>query len=156
MGTFLSAALDALPGLGLATLFGSILGLNRQLHRKPAGLRTHALVALGSALVCQAITRYAPADPDATSRVLQGIVTGIGFVGAGVIMHHDNENRVEGLTTAASIWLAAMLGLSCGTGQVAEAAVALTIALLVLIVGGKLERGFARLLRNKVDNDPSA
>ena len=154
MGTFLSAALDALPGLGLATLFGSILGLNRQLRRKPAGLRTHALVALGAALACQTITRYAPADPDATSRVLQGIVTGIGFVGAGVIMHHDSENRVEGLTTAASIGLAAMLGVSSGTGRGAEAAVALAIALVVLIVGGKVERSFARLFRG--DGDPPA
>ncbi len=154
MGAFLSTALDALPSLGLATLFGSILGLNRQLHRKPAGLRTHALVALGAALVCRTTVSYAPADPDATSRVLQGIVTGIGFIGAGVIMHHDSENRVEGLTTAASIWLAAMLGLSCGTGRVAEATLALVIALLVLIVGGKLERSFARLFRG--DDDSSA
>ena len=125
--------------LTTATLIGGTLGLNRQLHRKPAGLRTQAMVALGAALA------GAIGGGDA-SRVIPGVLTGIGFLGAGVIIHHDADHRVEGLTTAASIWVAGILGLSCGTGHSLEATETLVLALLVLIVGGVLERAFCRLM----------
>src|SRR5436309_13369161 len=103
--------------LGSAVLAGAILGVNRDLHRKPAGLRTHALVCLGSAVVVVIVESMPQAGADAVSRVIQGVVTGVGFIGAGVILHHDTEHRVEGLTTAASLWLAALLGGPCVGGH---------------------------------------
>ena len=84
--------------LGGAVLAGAILGVNRDLHRKPAGLRTHALVCLGSAVVVVIVASMTDAGADAVSRVIQGVVTGVGFIGAGVILHHDTEHRVEGKT----------------------------------------------------------
>src|ERR1700749_1116842 len=87
----------------IAFLFGGLLGLNRELHGKPAGVRTHALVCIGAAAATLAALYSpdgAPADPNATSRVIQGILTGIGFLGAGVILH-DPPGHVSGLTTAA-------------------------------------------------------
>ncbi|KPC53076.1 MgtC/SapB family protein [Amantichitinum ursilacus] len=132
--------------LGSATVLGAVLGLNRQLHRKPAGLRTHAMVALGSALASLTIERVSGAGPDAVSRAMQGVITGIGFIGAGVIIHHRQVDRVEGLTTAASIWLASMMGLACGGGEVGIAASALFFALLLLVFGGGFEKAFVRLV----------
>src|SRR5690242_14292326 len=92
--------------LGCAVLAGAVIGLDRELRRKPAGLRTHALVSLGAAITLIATVAASHGAPDAMSRAIQGIITGIGFLGAGVIMQHAAEHRVEGLTTAASIWVA--------------------------------------------------
>lgn len=147
---------NALIPLGSATLFGAIIGLNRQLHRKPAGLRTHALVSLGSALAALMVSRLAHGDPNAASRVLQGAVTGIGFIGAGVIMHHDAESRVEGLTTAASVWVAAMVGLGCGAGLVVEATLALGLTMFLLIAGGHIEHAFARFFAGEPEQKAAA
>src|ERR1044071_3942855 len=83
--------------LGLAVLVGSVLGINRNLRRKPAGIRTHALVSLSTALVTLMTFESTDHNAEATSRVVQGLVTGIGFLGGGVIIHHDAEHRVEGL-----------------------------------------------------------
>ena len=128
--------------LGLALLAGAIVGVDRELKRKPAGLRTHALVSIGSALVVLIVLSGGPGlNPgDPLSRALQGIITGIGFLGAGVIMQYEHERRVEGLTTAASIWAAAGLGMACGAGLVELAAIALGAVLLVLIGGEIIER----------------
>jgi len=103
--------------LGLALLVGSIFGINRNLRRKPAGIRTHALVSLSSALVTLIAFESTGHEPGAISRVVQGLVTGIGFLGAGVIIHHDAEHRVEGLTTAATVWMTAIFGIACGLRQ---------------------------------------
>src|SRR5690349_17079767 len=99
--------------LGLAVVVGGLIGLNRDLHRKPAGVRTHALVSLGTALMVIAI--LPPGSTldqrvDALSRVIQGVLTGIGFLGAGVILHDAGNGRVRGLTTAATIWVTALIG----------------------------------------------
>ncbi|MBB5192918.1 putative Mg2+ transporter-C (MgtC) family protein [Silvimonas terrae] len=150
---------DALTNLVAAALCGALLGLNRQFHRKPAGLRTHAMVALGAALAVLTISRVAGADSGDVSRIMQGTVTGIGFIGAGVIIHHTEKDRVEGLTTAASIWLAAMLGLACGAGQWQLAGGALVLALVILMFGGRLEKTLTRKLvsteeRGGAANDP--
>ncbi|GGP20576.1 MgtC/SapB family protein [Silvimonas iriomotensis] len=150
---------DALTNLLAAALFGALLGLNRQFHRKPAGLRTHAMVALGAALAVLTISRVAGASASDMSRILQGTITGIGFIGAGVIIHHTEKDRVEGLTTAASIWLAAMLGLACGAGEWQIAGSALVLALVVLMFGGRLEKALTRKLidgdkRGGAANDP--
>ena len=123
-----------------ALLAGAILGIDRELKRKPAGLRTHALVAIGAAVVVLITIGSSQGDADAVSRAIQGIITGIGFLGAGVIMQHEEEGRVEGLTTAASIWVAAALGIACGAGLVELVAIALGAVLLVMIGGAPIER----------------
>jgi putative Mg2+ transporter-C (MgtC) family protein len=128
--------------LGIAMLIGGTLGLNRELHAKPAGLRTHALVSLGAALITLVgIEMIDPATQmDSVLRVVQGVMAGIGFLGGGVILRDDSQHRVHGLTTAASLWVAACLGIGCGAGQWMTALAALGLTLLVLIVGGPLER----------------
>jgi putative Mg2+ transporter-C (MgtC) family protein len=133
--------------LGGAVLAGAILGVNRDLHRKPAGLRTHALVSLGSAVVVVIVASMPDTSADAVARVIQGLVTGVGFIGAGVILHHDAEHRVEGLTTAASIWIAAALGAACGSGHWITVLLALALTLGVLVLGGPIERACERWLR---------
>ncbi|XEG74840.1 MgtC/SapB family protein [Pseudomonas sp. abacavir_1] len=137
------AELALLFNLLCATLFGGLIGLNRQLHHRPAGLRTHALTALAAALAITVIQQLQPGTADAASRVAQGVLTGIGFIGAGVIVHHERRYRVEGLTTAATIWVSSMLGLACGTGHVLTAAVGLALTLLILVLGNHLEQRLA-------------
>ena len=141
--------------LGLALLVGSALGINRNLRRKPAGIRTHALVSLSTAVVTLITFESTGHAADATSRVVQGLVTGIGFLGAGVIIHHDAEHRVEGLTTAATVWMAAIFGIACGVGQGGIVLVGLVFALGVLICGLPVERTMARWLnrRDNLEND---
>src|SRR4029077_864175 len=104
---------------GAAVVVGGAIGLTRALRGKPAGVRTHALVSLGSAVVTVvAATVAAPAlDTAAVSRVMQGIITGIGFLGAGGILHEESGRRVRGLTTAATIWIVAALGIACGVAD---------------------------------------
>lgn len=148
--------LDDALRLGLATVIGALIGLNRDLHGKPAGLRTHALVALGSALIVMVAARLPGVEghaADAQSRVIQGLVTGIGFLGAGVILHRAEHNKVHGLTTAAGIWTAALLGAGCGAGVYAPVLVASALLTLVLGFGGVLELRIHRLLRPSVEPD---
>ena len=136
--------------LGLAVLAGAVIGVDRELKRKPAGLRTHALVSIGSALVVLVVAANSAGDRDAVSRAIQGIITGIGFLGAGVIMQYEHERRVEGLTTAASIWVAAGLGMACGAGLIELVAIALGATLLVLVGGEWVEKMMAD--RNRTVN----
>ncbi len=124
-----------------ATLIGSGIGLDREVRRKPAGLRTHALVSLGAALLTVVTIRLAPpsaAHLEAVSRVIQGIIAGVGFLGGGAILKSEGE-MVHGLTTAASIWLVASLGIACGAGQWGAALIACAIALLILVAGSRVE-----------------
>jgi putative Mg2+ transporter-C (MgtC) family protein len=126
--------------LGLATLAGSAIGLNRKLHGKPVGIRTHSLVALGSATFVYVSYGAGLANGAPVPQTVQGIVTGIGFVGVGVIMHRSgSKDRITGLTTASALWFTAALGVACGAGLFVPAAVATIIALLVLIIGGPIE-----------------
>lgn len=109
------SVVDIASRLGAAVLVGALLGLDRELRNKPAGLRTIALVALGTAtLTVAAVDHGGAANADAVSRVIQGTITGVGFIGAGTILHRETSKRVRGLTTAASIWLAAALGIASG------------------------------------------
>jgi len=143
-----SAAMFDLPAdtnevivrLFAAAAIGACIGLDREVRRKPAGMRTHALVALGSALVTLVVVRFDPAalHVDAISRAIQGIIAGVGFLGGGAILKAEHE-MVSGLTTAASIWLVASLGIACGVGQWVAALIALAFALIILIVGGPVE-----------------
>jgi putative Mg2+ transporter-C (MgtC) family protein len=138
--------------LGAALMLGSAVGLNRDLHGKPAGVRTHALVSLGSA-VAVIISLGLPGevksmDPNAISRVLQGILTGIGFLGAGVILRNPT-GHVTGLTTAATVWLCAVLGVTCGLGYWSVLVIAAGLSVLVLALGGPIEYLAERLLKRK-------
>jgi putative Mg2+ transporter-C (MgtC) family protein len=127
--------------LGLAALFGASLGLNRDLHHKPTGVRTLGLVGLASALIVIAV------GPDSgdISRVMQGIVTGIGFLGAGVIIRSEKGKHVHNLTTAASVWLTACVGAACAVGQWTLILIGAAFALLILMLGGPFERWTHRL-----------
>lgn len=98
----------------LATLLGGVIGLNRELTNRPAGLRTHILLALGAALFASISRESAGMNADPT-RIAAQVVTGIGFLGAGTIIHQGIE--VRGLTTAASMWVSAAVGMACGFGS---------------------------------------
>jgi putative Mg2+ transporter-C (MgtC) family protein len=135
--------------LGVATLAGGAIGLNRDLHGKPIGLRTLGLVSLATATVVVLAATFDTRSPDATSRIIQGILTGIGFLGAGVIIHRENRSRVQGLTSAACTWLTACVGIICGAGQWRIVTVALGITFIVLIAGGRIERRLHRALGGK-------
>ncbi|HEV6965592.1 MgtC/SapB family protein, partial [Roseateles sp.] len=100
----------------LAALLGGLLGYERERQGKAAGLRTHMLVAMGAALFVLVPQLDGMVSAD-LSRVIQGIVTGLGFLGAGAIVKHKSEEHVEGLTTAAGIWMTAAIGVACGLGR---------------------------------------
>jgi putative Mg2+ transporter-C (MgtC) family protein len=132
--------------LGAATLIGGLIGLNRDLHGKATGVRTLGLVALGSAMIVLTVIESsspASADLSAVSRVVQGVLTGIGFLGAGVILHDSHgAYRVHGLTTAACTWLTACVGMICGIGNWRLLLVAIPLLFLMLMFGGAMERLF--------------
>jgi len=133
--------------LGVATLASGIIGLNRDLHGKPIGLRTLGLVGLATAtvvLLANPAALEAGRLSDATSRIIQGLLTGIGFLGAGVIVHAD-QSKVKGLTSAACVWFTACIGIVCGLGLWRLVIVALAIALLLLVLGGPVERALHRI-----------
>ena len=137
--------------LGVATLAGGAIGLNRDLHGKPIGLRTLGLVGLAAAMVV-ALTESS-GNPDA--RIIQGILTGIGFLGAGVIIHADQNVRIRGLTSAACTWLTACIGILCGAGQWKIVIIGLAITFIVLIAGGKAEARLHRALGGNPAEDPA-
>lgn len=143
--------------LSAALLVGALLGLNRELHGKPAGLRTHALVSLGAALAVIMVLRSADGslatDQNAVSRVVQGILTGVGFLGAGVILH-DPNGHISGITTAATIWICAVLGLVCGLGHWVVLGTALVLIVVSLISGRPLERLAERLFKRHSKSPP--
>ncbi len=153
MQTFYSEiTIDLVARLGLAILAGTVLGLNRWLHHKSAGIRTHSLVALGAAVAMLMIDTHTGSDAQSHSRVLQGLVTGIGFLGAGVIIRDNSSRRIHGLTTAASIWACALLGAAFGAGQIALGLIALTAILLTLLLGGRFESFIGRIFGHHPDN----
>jgi putative Mg2+ transporter-C (MgtC) family protein len=130
--------------LVVATFIGTVLGLNREIHGKPAGMRTHALVALGASLITlvslELATSGTHVDGSAVLRTIQGIMAGIGFLGGGVILRDDSHQSVHGLTTAASVWVVASLGIACGAGQWLTALIALSLTLMVLVLLGRIEK----------------
>lgn len=115
----------------LAAVLGGVLGYEREHKGKAAGIRTHMLVAMGAALFVLVPEFDGMAVGD-MSRVIQGIVTGIGFLGAGAIIKQRSEGDVQGLTTAAGIWMTAAIGVSCGLGREATAVLSALLALAVL------------------------
>ena len=137
-----------------AVVAGGVVGLNRDLHGKPTGIRAHALVALGAALFVMASTELALAGSDANtvSRVIQGEVGGIGFLGAGVILRGADDQRIFHVATAASIWVTAALGVACGIGAWRLVVPAAIAVMVILVVGSRIDRG----LRGKLgaEEDP--
>lgn len=138
--------------LGIALLCGALLGVNRDMHHKPAGLRTFSLVSLAAATVTLTFLDLGHGDMSAVSRVAQGVLTGIGFLGAGIILHRDSQH-VIGLTTAAAVWLAAVLGVICGLGLIVQAAIVTIAGLGVLIAGGPIERWLTKRVADKRGED---
>jgi putative Mg2+ transporter-C (MgtC) family protein len=120
------ATLESILGLIMSIIFGAIIGLEREITHKPAGLRTHMLVCLVSCLFT-VISQEFGMDP---ARVAAGIVTGIGFIGAGTII--AEQGKVVGITTASSLWVTAAIGLTIGVGHYLLAAVSTLLVFLIL------------------------
>lgn len=121
-----------------ATLLGAVVGIQRERVGKPAGLRTHMLVSLGTAvfvLSCSGVGM----SMDGLSRVIQGIVTGIGFIGTGSILKLNEERDIQGLTTAAGVWMTAAIGVSAGLGSLGVALLSTFFTLIILVLAGPLE-----------------
>ena len=116
----------------VAVVLGGILGYERERTGAAAGFRTHMLVALGSALFVL-VPLQAGTDISDMSRVLQGVIAGIGFLGAGAILKSSDDQEIRGLTTAASIWLTAAVGIAAGMGREATAVLSTAFALLILL-----------------------
>ena len=134
-----SEATRVVVRLGMAVLLGGIIGFERERRGKPAGLRTHMLVSLGAALFVLVPLQAGMALGDA-SRVLQGIIAGIGFLGAGAIIKYNGEGNIKGLTTAATIWLAAAIGVAAGMGRELTALFTTVLAWLILSNLHRLEK----------------
>jgi putative Mg2+ transporter-C (MgtC) family protein len=147
--------------LSLAAIVGAILGWEREAQKKPAGLRTHLLVSLGSAafmiagyeLHLELVGRDKAAGSDLL-KVLAGIAGGVGFLGAGSII--QNRSNVSGLTTAATTWLAAAIGIACGLGYYRLTAITLVLALIALLVLGIAQRGTDYLTSNNDSDEKQA
>jgi putative Mg2+ transporter-C (MgtC) family protein len=122
----------------VASVCGSLVGIQRQRVHKPAGLRTHMLVCLTSALVVTACAGMGM-GLDGQSRVIQGLMTGIGFIGAGSILKLSQEHDIKGLTTAAGLWATAAIGIACGVGTIGIALIATVLTLIVLALVKDIE-----------------
>ena len=140
--------------LSAALILGSAVGLSRALRGKAAGVRTHGLVSLGAAvatIVSVGIAGESQArDPTTISRLLQGVLVGIGFLGGGVILR-DPNGQVTGLTTAATIWLCAVLGVTCGLGYWSILGIAVGLAVIVLVLGGSIDYFAEHLLKRPIE-----
>jgi putative Mg2+ transporter-C (MgtC) family protein len=148
----LTEALGVVVRLTLAAVLGGALGYERERLGKAAGLRTHMLVSMGSALFVVATLQAGAAAGDVT-RVVQGIATGIGFVGAGAILKQAEGGhfQVTGLTTASTVWITAGVGMAVGFGQLWLPVVATGLGLVILVVLGRYE---ARLARTQESHRP--
>ncbi len=120
-----------------ATLCGAVIGLEREVSRKPAGLRTNVLICIGAAVFTIFSNHFAE-NADSASRITAQIISGIGFLGAGAIIRESGA--VQGLTTAATIWLIASIGMACGAGFYMLASIATVLTLIVLFILGILEK----------------
>jgi putative Mg2+ transporter-C (MgtC) family protein len=134
-----TAIWDVLVRLPLAALLGGLIGLERETEGKPAGLRTNMMVALGAATFTLVSANLVSAeDAGDPTRVVTGVATGIGFLGAGSII--QSRGKVEGVTTAAGVWVVGAIGAACGLGAYLIASVAALLALAILAVVLRLEK----------------
>lgn len=130
--------------LTLGLVLGAIIGFERELHRQPAGFRTHSLVALGAALFTIVSAYGFVGDQVDPTRIAAQIVSGIGFIGAGTILQH--RGNIRGLTTAASLWAVAAIGTAAGAGLLLMAVIGTVLILVVLAVLDRVERYITRRL----------
>ena len=138
--------------LFLAALLGGLLGFEREHQGKAAGVRTHMLVALGSAIF-MIIPLQIGVQPAELTRIIQGMVTGVGFLGAGTILKSSDEAQVKGLTTAAGIWMTSAIGMTAGLGQETSAILCTVFALLVFALMPRVLRAIeGEPARVQVDN----
>jgi len=142
--------------IGLAVLAGALIGINRDFHHKSIGLRTLGLVALASCLLVLTVSQYAQQHGnggyDAVSRVTQGIVSGIGFLGAGVILRAPDQVHVLGLTTAATILVVAALGISCAVAAWPILILGFAGTMILLVACGPVEKAIQRAIdRRRAD-----
>lgn len=129
--------------LSVAAILGGALGFEREQKGKSAGLRTHMLVAIGAALFVLIPQQAGVSDAD-LSRVLQGLVAGVGFLGAGTIIKGSGEKEPKGLTTAAGIWLTAAIGVAAGMGRESTAVLSTVLALVILAMHPKVTGFFEK------------
>lgn len=139
------AVTDIVIRLLAAVALAAVIGLERELKNRPAGLRTHMLVALGSAAFLlvglEILMATAEGDPSARvdpTRIVEGVIGGIGFLGAGSII--QSRGSVHGITTGAAIWIAGAIGVACATGNLILAGLVTLIALIIVVVMGIVER----------------
>jgi putative Mg2+ transporter-C (MgtC) family protein len=146
---------DAVLRMLSAMLIGCIIGIDRDLHGKPTGMKTLGLVSLGAciATMCAQGFSMTPTDDTGVSRAVQGIVTGVGFLGAGVILQNPRENRVRGLTTAASIWVTAAVGIVCGLGVWSVAFIAMILMIALMTIGRVVEKRLLRRWMSKPEDE---
>lgn len=137
-----------LTRLVIAALLGAIIGVQRERAGKAAGLRTHMLVAMGGALFVVSGSESGM-TPEDLSRVIQGLATGIGFIGAGAILKRPEERYIGGLTTAAGIWMTAAVGVAAGLGQWGSAAASVALTWIVLAGLLRFEHRIAKDLKEK-------
>jgi putative Mg2+ transporter-C (MgtC) family protein len=125
-----------------ATVLGAVIGVQRERAGKPAGLRTHMLVTVGTAVFVLACSGVGM-SLDGLSRVIQGIITGIGFIGAGSILKLDRERDIQGLTTAAGVWMTAAVGVAVGLGSLGVALLSTVFTLVILSFAKRFEPSVA-------------
>ena len=145
--------LDLTVRLGLAMLAGALIGINRDFHHRSIGLRTLGLVALASCMLVLSVSQYAQQHGnggyDAVSRVTQGIVSGIGFLGAGVILRAPDQVHVLGITTAATILVVAALGIACALAAWPILLLGFAGTIILLIACGPLEKAIQRAIERR-------
>lgn len=127
-----------------AAILGAVIGIDRERAGKAAGFRTHILVTLGTCVFVLAGSGYGMSS-DGLSRIIQGIVTGIGFIGAGSILKLNEEQQVQGLTTSAGIWMTAAIGVAVGLGSLGLAILATILTFIILSLAVPIE--------NRLDKD---
>lgn len=122
----------------LALILGFVLGFERELYKRPAGLRTHILVCVASCLI-MLVSMYGFGGDSDPARLAAQVVSGIGFLGAGAIIRGDGDKDIKGITTAATIWMSAMLGLACGNGFYFGAILTTVLTMMILTIFRKFE-----------------
>jgi len=147
--TDMSQFLHVIIRLVAATLLGAVVGIQREYASKPAGLRTHILVCLGTGVFVITCSG-AGMTLDGLSRVIQGVITGIGFIGAGSILKISEEKDIQGLTTAAGIWMTAAIGVAVGLGSLGVALLSTLFLLIILSLAGQIEHLTGKMRMAKV------
>jgi putative Mg2+ transporter-C (MgtC) family protein len=137
-------ALEIVERLAMAGVLGALIGAEREWRHKDAGLRTNTLIAIGSALFTMVSIELAGGDPNAASRIPAQVASGVGFIGGGAILRGRGNNSVQGLTTAATIWVNAAIGMAAGAGAYALAAIAGGTVLAVLLAFLPIQRAIER------------